>query len=211
MSAAGSHMRVVPEVFSTSARVVTSNVRQGSAAASLAKTRPAFANARLAEKIPVDRRKSRRFISHPSHQKFALTRPARNSLHATRSAGNLPGRSLEFALALPPATPWSLIPTVSPKPRKFKPPVWRVPPHRQDARAEVRRCASPKQMNCASALMVCLGLFPGTPAGNCCPRCCSRPRHGEMITSIPRHPLMLCWLRPWAQSRCSSPFAHSRP
>src|ERR1700721_1905827 len=62
MSGAGNQMRVVPEGLRTSARVVTSKVRQWSTVVSAAKTRPAFANARLAETIPVDRKKSRRFI-----------------------------------------------------------------------------------------------------------------------------------------------------
>jgi hypothetical protein len=67
MSAAGSQMRVVPEGLRTSTRVVTSKVRHwsivASGEASLAKNRPGFANARLAEKIPVERRKSRPFQS----------------------------------------------------------------------------------------------------------------------------------------------------
>jgi len=65
MSGVGSQMRVVPEGLTTSTRVVTSNVRQRSTEVSRAKIRPAFANARLAENIPVDRRKSRRFITLP--------------------------------------------------------------------------------------------------------------------------------------------------
>src|ERR1700677_1514335 len=62
MSGAGSQMRVVPEGLRTSTRVVTSNVRHWSTALPRAKRRSTFGNARLAEKTPVDHRKSRRFI-----------------------------------------------------------------------------------------------------------------------------------------------------
>src|ERR1700720_1394798 len=72
MSGAGSQIRVVPDGLRTSTRVVTSNVRQCSTAASLAKIRPAFANARLAEKAPVDFRKSRRFILQPLASRILL-------------------------------------------------------------------------------------------------------------------------------------------
>ena len=62
MSAAGSHTRVPPEDFRISTRVVTSNVRQPLKAASSENRRPAWGTARLADKMPADRRKSRRFM-----------------------------------------------------------------------------------------------------------------------------------------------------
>ncbi len=76
MSGTGSQMRVVPEGLRTWTRVLTSNLRHWSTVASLAKIRPGFANARLAEKIPVDRRKSRRLIFHPSNREFCPYLPA---------------------------------------------------------------------------------------------------------------------------------------
>ena len=87
MSGVGSQMRAVPEVLRTSTRVVTSKVRQWSTVVSVAKTRPAFANARPAETIPVDRKKSRRFIPQLleleilfliSYERIAYTRLARS-------------------------------------------------------------------------------------------------------------------------------------
>src|ERR1700682_1388523 len=65
MSAAGSQTRVGPDGFSTSTRVVTSNVRQASDPASSANIRAVFGNARLADTTPAVRRKSRRFINPP--------------------------------------------------------------------------------------------------------------------------------------------------
>src|SRR5271155_4600484 len=62
MSAAGTHMRVVPEGFKTSTRVVTSNVRQPLGATSMAKSESGFSNGRPADTIPADQRKSRRFM-----------------------------------------------------------------------------------------------------------------------------------------------------
>src|SRR5580658_1786066 len=62
MSAAGTHMRVVPEGFKTSTRVVTSNVRQPLGVTSMAKSESARSNGRLADTIPADQRKSRRFM-----------------------------------------------------------------------------------------------------------------------------------------------------
>src|SRR5271154_6003781 len=62
MSAAGTHMRVVPEGFKTSTRVVTSNVRQPVGATSMAKSERACSNGRPADTIPADQRKSRRFM-----------------------------------------------------------------------------------------------------------------------------------------------------
>jgi hypothetical protein len=62
MSAAGNHTRVGPEGLKTSTRVVTSNVRQPLEAASSENRRPALGNARLADTMPADRRKSRRFM-----------------------------------------------------------------------------------------------------------------------------------------------------
>jgi hypothetical protein len=62
MSAAGTHIRVVPEGFKTSTRVVTSKVRQPVGATSMAKSESAFSKGRLADTIPADQRKSRRFM-----------------------------------------------------------------------------------------------------------------------------------------------------
>src|ERR1700682_278163 len=72
MSAAGSHTRVVPEDFSASMRVVTSNVRQLSDAAPCATRRPAFGNARVADTMLADRRKSRRFINLLSFDQYSF-------------------------------------------------------------------------------------------------------------------------------------------
>jgi hypothetical protein len=55
-------MRLVPEGLRTATLVVTSSLRRWTAVASLAKIRPRFAKARLAEKAPADRMKSRRFM-----------------------------------------------------------------------------------------------------------------------------------------------------
>ena len=88
MSGEGIQMRVAPDGLRTSARVVTSKVRHwpsvGSCVASLvassvvsrAKICPGFANARPAEKIPAERRKSRHFITHPLHREFCSYWPA---------------------------------------------------------------------------------------------------------------------------------------
>jgi hypothetical protein len=65
MSAAGSQMRVGPEGFRTSARVIISNVRQVGVSARGAKRFPVFGNMALAETMLAERRKSRRFIGAP--------------------------------------------------------------------------------------------------------------------------------------------------
>src|ERR1700752_3362366 len=62
MRAAGNHTRVASEEVRTSTRVVTSNVRQPLGAALAANRRAVFGIARLADAIPADRRKSRRFM-----------------------------------------------------------------------------------------------------------------------------------------------------
>src|ERR1700730_721737 len=62
MSAAGTHMRVVPEFFSTSTRAVTSNVRQRPDVVPSASSRPVLGNARPTDAIPAEHRKSRRFM-----------------------------------------------------------------------------------------------------------------------------------------------------
>ncbi len=64
-SAAGIHIRVVPEGFRTCTLVVTSNVRQASGAVPSTNIRPAFGNAIAADTTPAERRKSRRFIEPP--------------------------------------------------------------------------------------------------------------------------------------------------
>src|SRR6202167_4269713 len=72
MSAAGSQMRVGPEGFRTSARVVISNVRQVAASAGCANRSPVLladiigGSTALAETMLAERRKSRRFIIAPS-------------------------------------------------------------------------------------------------------------------------------------------------
>jgi hypothetical protein len=65
MSAAGTHMRVAPEDFRTSTRVVTSKVRQLLEAMLSAKRRPVLGSRRLAETTLAEDRKSRRFIDPP--------------------------------------------------------------------------------------------------------------------------------------------------
>src|SRR5579863_3279147 len=71
-SAAGIHIRVVPEGLRTCALVVTSNVRQASGAVPFANSRPAFGNAIAADATPAERRKSRRFIESPLRPEFPL-------------------------------------------------------------------------------------------------------------------------------------------
>ena len=65
ISAAGSQMRVGPEGFRTSARVVISNVRQVGASARIREIFVVFGNATLAETMLAERRKSRRFMDAP--------------------------------------------------------------------------------------------------------------------------------------------------
>src|SRR5271165_1558312 len=65
MSAAGNHTLVAPAGLSTSARVVTSNLRQTSADACCANESSPLDNARLATAKLVDRKKSRRFMNYP--------------------------------------------------------------------------------------------------------------------------------------------------
>ena len=58
----------------------------------------------FAEKIPVDRRKSRRFIfAVPSNREFCSYSPAEGDsvTLTTRSAGNIRGEILEFAIGIP--------------------------------------------------------------------------------------------------------------
>src|ERR1700676_3707078 len=66
INAPGTQMRVVPEDFRTSTRVVTSKVRQLSGPGASANRRPVFENAKLADRALAVRRKSRRFISFTS-------------------------------------------------------------------------------------------------------------------------------------------------
>src|ERR1700722_7363648 len=68
MIAAGTQMRVIPESFRTSTRVVTSKVRQSLDVGSCANSRTAFGSARLADAMLVERRKSRRFMSYLYNQ-----------------------------------------------------------------------------------------------------------------------------------------------
>ena len=65
INAAGSQMRVTPEYFKTSTRVVTSKVRQPAGADRFANKFPVFGNTTHADTMLVDRRKSRRFIDAP--------------------------------------------------------------------------------------------------------------------------------------------------
>src|SRR3984893_5609507 len=69
-SAAGIHIRVVPEGFRTCTFVVTSNVRQASGDVSCANSRLAFGKAIAADTTPAERRKSRRFIEPPLRPEF---------------------------------------------------------------------------------------------------------------------------------------------
>ena len=62
MRAAGSQTRVAAEEVRTSTRVVTSNVRQWPGMALSANKRLVPGSARLADAMPAERRKSRRFI-----------------------------------------------------------------------------------------------------------------------------------------------------
>src|SRR5580704_3738820 len=62
MRAAGSQTRVAAREVRTSTRVVTSNVRQWSGLALSANKRRVSGSARLADAMPAERRKSRRFI-----------------------------------------------------------------------------------------------------------------------------------------------------
>ena len=64
MRAAGSHTRVAPEEVRTSTRVVSSNVRQPLGSVS-ANKRAVFGSARLADTMPAERIKSRRFMGYP--------------------------------------------------------------------------------------------------------------------------------------------------
>jgi hypothetical protein len=65
MSAAGNHIFVIPAGFSTSERVVTSNVRHPSAVILSANTARALEREKPATATPVDHKKSRRFMIYP--------------------------------------------------------------------------------------------------------------------------------------------------
>jgi hypothetical protein len=63
VSAAGAQMRVGPDGFNTSTRVITSNVRQSSAGATWASRRDTGKSARLADVVVAVRKKSRRCMT----------------------------------------------------------------------------------------------------------------------------------------------------
>src|SRR5215469_7019299 len=87
MSAIGTHMRVVPAGFSTSMRVVTSNVRQLPGDATCANNRSALLNARPADAMHAEVRKSRRFIESPLGPDFRpFVNYSRRRLSATTAS-----------------------------------------------------------------------------------------------------------------------------
>ncbi len=87
--AAGTQMRVIPEGFKTSTRVLTSKVRHPSSSKSTANKVRAFGNAKPAETMPVVRRKSRALhdspLSHPIRRPHAVRHcPAVADSHGAR-------------------------------------------------------------------------------------------------------------------------------
>src|SRR6266849_1089559 len=98
MRAAGSHTRAAPEELRTSTRVVTSNVRQWFGMALSANNRLVPWIARVADAMPAERRKSRRFIrasfrfvtdlfSYPRRRRL-LRFPSMNRHGSLRDRGN---------------------------------------------------------------------------------------------------------------------------